>query len=118
VANKRPYASSPVEQSPRDASAEITGSSRHDDGRALHDSDSRRKDGGGAICRAEASTGPTGRELEVLRLIATGATNRTIAVRLGISEKTVARHVSNIFTKLDLPSRTAAAAFAYERKLV
>jgi DNA-binding CsgD family transcriptional regulator len=64
------------------------------------------------------STGLTGRELEVLRLIATGATNRTIAVRLGISEKTVARHVSNIFTKLDLPSRTAAAAFAYERKLV
>jgi DNA-binding CsgD family transcriptional regulator len=65
-----------------------------------------------------ASTGLTGRELEVLRLIATGATNRAIAGRLGISEKTVARHVSNIFTKLDLPSRTAAAAFAYEHKLV
>jgi ATP/maltotriose-dependent transcriptional regulator MalT len=64
------------------------------------------------------STGLTGRELEVLRLIATGATNRAIAGRLGISEKTVARHVSNIFTKLDLPSRTAATAFAYEHKLV
>jgi DNA-binding NarL/FixJ family response regulator len=63
------------------------------------------------------STGLTGRELEVLRLVATGATNRAIAGRLGISEKTVARHVSNIFTKLDLPSRTAAAAFAYEHKL-
>ena len=64
------------------------------------------------------STGLTGRELEVLRLIATGVTNRAIAGRLGISEKTVARHVSNIFTKLDLPSRTAATAFAYEHKLV
>jgi DNA-binding CsgD family transcriptional regulator len=64
------------------------------------------------------STGLTGRELEVLRLIATGVTNRTIAARLVISEKTVARHVSNIFTKLDLPSRAAATAYAYEHKLV
>ena len=64
------------------------------------------------------STGLTGRELEVLRLVATGATNRAIAGRLGISEKTVARHLSNIFMKLDLPSRTAAAAFAYENKLI
>ena len=65
-----------------------------------------------------ASTGLTGRELEVLRLIATGASNRAIAGKLGISEKTVARHVSNIFTKLDLSSRTAATAFAYEHKLL
>lgn len=64
------------------------------------------------------STGLTGREVEVLRLIATGVTNRTIAVRLGISEKTVARHVSNIFTKLDLSSRTAATAYAYKHKLL
>jgi DNA-binding CsgD family transcriptional regulator len=64
------------------------------------------------------STGLTGRELEVLRLIATGATNRAIAGRLGISEKTVARHVSNIFVKLDLSSRAAATAFAYEHKLL
>ena len=60
----------------------------------------------------------TGREIEVLRLIATGATNRAIADRLRISEKTVARHVSNIFTKLDLPSRSAATAYAYEHKLI
>ena len=66
----------------------------------------------------EASTGLTGRELEVLRLVATGASNRAIAGKLGISEKTVARHVSNIFTKLDLSSRTAATAFAYEHKLL
>jgi DNA-binding CsgD family transcriptional regulator len=60
----------------------------------------------------------TGREVEVLRLIATGATNRSIAGRLAISEKTVARHISNIFTKLDLPSRAAATAYAYEHKIV
>lgn len=60
----------------------------------------------------------TGREIEVLRLIATGKTNRMIATDLAISEKTVARHVSNIFTKLDLPSRSAATAYAYSHKLV
>jgi DNA-binding CsgD family transcriptional regulator len=65
-----------------------------------------------------SAAGLTGREIEVLRLIATGATNRAIAARLGISEKTVARHLSNIFTKLDLPSRSAATAYAYEHKLV
>jgi len=64
------------------------------------------------------SGGLTGREVEVLRLIATGVTNRAIARRLAISEKTVARHVSNIFTKLDLSSRAAATAFAYQHKLV
>jgi len=62
--------------------------------------------------------GLTGREIEVLRLVATGATNRAIAVRLGISERTVARHLANIFTKLDLSSRAAATAYAYEQHLV
>ncbi len=65
-----------------------------------------------------SSAGLTGRELEVLRLVATGATNRAIASRLGISEKTVARHVSNIFMKLALSSRAAATAFAYAHKLL
>jgi DNA-binding CsgD family transcriptional regulator len=60
----------------------------------------------------------TGREVEVLRLIAAGKTNRAIAAELAISEKTVARHVSNILTKLDLPSRSAATAYAYSRNLV
>ena len=60
----------------------------------------------------------TGREVEVLRLIAAGKTNREIAMALTISEKTVARHVSNILTKLDLPSRSAATAYAYSRHLV
>ena len=60
----------------------------------------------------------TAREVEVLVLVASGRTNRAIAGELGISEKTVARHVSNIFVKLDLPSRAAATAYAYQHGLV
>jgi DNA-binding CsgD family transcriptional regulator len=59
----------------------------------------------------------TARELEVLKLIAAGHTNRVIGRRLDISEKTVARHVSNIFTKLGLNSRAAATAYAYQHGL-
>jgi DNA-binding CsgD family transcriptional regulator len=58
------------------------------------------------------------RELEVLRLVAGGRTNRGIADALFLSEKTVARHVSNILGKLGLPSRSAATAYAYEHDLV
>jgi len=61
--------------------------------------------------------GLTSREVEVLRLIAQGKSNRGIAEALDISEKTVARHVSNIFTKLDLPSRAAATAYAFTHGL-
>ena len=60
----------------------------------------------------------TSREREVLALIATGKTNRAIADKLFISEKTVARHISNIFNKLDLSSRSAATAYAYQHRLV
>jgi DNA-binding NarL/FixJ family response regulator len=66
----------------------------------------------------EGQGGLTVREVEVLRLIAEGRTNRAIAEKLVISEKTVARHVSNIFTKLGLSSRSAATAYAYEHDLV
>ena len=64
-----------------------------------------------------SSNGLTAREVEVLRLVARGRTNRAIAEALAISEKTVARHVSNIFTKLDLPSRAAATAYAFRKGL-
>jgi DNA-binding CsgD family transcriptional regulator len=62
--------------------------------------------------------GLTRRELEVLRLVAAGMSNREIASELVVSEHTVARHLQNIFTKLRISSRTAAAAFAYEHDLV
>lgn len=62
--------------------------------------------------------GLSARELEVLRLVASGKTNRLIASELCLSEKTVDRHVSNIFDKLNVPSRAAATAFAYEKKLL
>ena len=58
------------------------------------------------------------REIEVLRLVAIGRSNPAIAAQLTLSEKTVARHLSNIFGKLDVSSRTAAAAFAYEHDLL
>jgi DNA-binding NarL/FixJ family response regulator len=66
----------------------------------------------------EASRPLTAREVEVLRLVATGRTNRAIAQRLEISEKTVARHVSNIFTKLGLSTRAAATAYAWQHGLL
>jgi ATP/maltotriose-dependent transcriptional regulator MalT len=58
------------------------------------------------------------RELQVLHLLAVGKTNRAIADELFISEKTVARHVSNIFDKLGVSSRSAATAWAYQRNLI
>ena len=65
----------------------------------------------------ETTAGLTPREVEVLRLVATGKTNRAIASELFLSEKTVARHVSNIFTKLGVSSRSAATAYAYQHDL-
>jgi DNA-binding CsgD family transcriptional regulator len=64
------------------------------------------------------SHGLTRRELQVLRLVAAGKTNKAIAAELFLSEKTIDRHVSNILTKLDVPSRAAATARAYEHKLI
>jgi DNA-binding CsgD family transcriptional regulator len=62
--------------------------------------------------------GLTEREIEVLRLVAAGRSNPDIAHALVLSPKTVERHLSNIFTKLDVPSRTAAAAYAHEHGLM
>ena len=66
----------------------------------------------------EHAHGLTSRELEVLRLVAAGDTNRAIATKLSLSTRTIDRHVSNIFTKIDVPSRAAATAYAYEHDLI
>jgi DNA-binding CsgD family transcriptional regulator len=73
-------------------------------------------------CARNASSdrlhGLTPREAQVLRLVATGKTNKVIAAELFVSGRTVDRHVSNIFIKLVLPSRAAATAYAYEHGLI
>jgi DNA-binding CsgD family transcriptional regulator len=77
------------------------------------------------VAAADALAGSVGdthglsaRELEVLRLVASGKSNKEVAAALVISEHTVARHVQNIFTKLGVASRTAAGAYAFEHRLV
>ena len=71
-----------------------------------------------AAAPTKGAHGLSPRELEVLRLVAAGKTNKLIAAELLLSEKTVDRHVSNIFTKLDVPTRAAATAWAYRHGLV
>lgn len=72
-----------------------------------------------AAAHAPSSAGPlTEREVEVMRLVAEGLTNRAIANRLVLSEKTVARHLANIYAKLGVASRAAATAYAYDHRLV
>jgi DNA-binding CsgD family transcriptional regulator len=87
----------------------------------------RKLDAAPDLARVEALTrkpaareagGLTGRELQVLRLVAAGQTNRSIAAELFLSERTVDRHVSNILTKLGVSSRAAATAYAYQHQLI
>ena len=73
---------------------------------------------GGVGNTPAGNRGLTARELQVLRLIASGKTNKAIARELSLSGKTVDRHVSNIFAKTHVSSRAAATAFAYEHKLI
>jgi DNA-binding CsgD family transcriptional regulator len=71
---------------------------------------------GRAVSRAPH--GLTPRELQVLRLVAAGETNKAIAAELVLSQRTVDRHVSNIFAKLGVSSRAAATAYAYEHRVI
>jgi DNA-binding NarL/FixJ family response regulator len=67
---------------------------------------------------AAGTHGLTARELGVLRLLAAGKTNRAIASELVLAEKTVDRHVSNLYAKLGVSSRAAATAYAYQHRLL
>lgn len=74
-----------------------------------------------ALLAHRADAGPNGltpREVQVLRLVATGKSNKEVADAFSLSVKTVERHVGNILTKLDVPSRAAATAWAYENEVV
>ena len=98
--------------------------------RALGDEDSSRMDFDAALetldtlgvpmehSDREATHGLTERELHVLRLLAAGSTNKAIAAQLILSDRTVDRHVSNIFAKMGVSSRAAATAYAYEHRLL
>ncbi|MGH8635502.1 MAG: LuxR C-terminal-related transcriptional regulator [Burkholderiales bacterium] len=82
------------------------------------EADHTRVEGLSRALKPASAAGLSAREMQVLRLVARGKTNREIASALFISDRTVERHVSNIFNKLDLPSRSAATAYAYEHQLL
>jgi DNA-binding CsgD family transcriptional regulator len=69
------------------------------------------------LTNAPAAGGLSAREAEVLRLVAQGKTNKQIAAELSLSEHTISRHLQNIFTKLGVNSRAAAAAFVFDHRL-
>ena len=76
-----------------------------------------RREAAALLMRTSLPDGLTSREVEVLRLVASGGSNPEIAATLFLSEKTVARHLSNIFTKTGVTSRTAAATYAHHHDL-
>jgi len=70
------------------------------------------------VCGSAAPGGLTKREIEILRCVAAGATNKQVAEQVFISEKTVGRHLANIYAKLDVSSRTAAVAWARDNNVL
>ncbi len=72
----------------------------------------------GVLDEAASPAGLTAREVEVIRLLASGQSNKEIADQLFLSPKTVARHLSNIFAKTGSSSRAAATAYAYDHGLM
>ena len=107
-------------QALRDAGDEDGAQATFAAARALFDQIGARLDAGSADGRdrGDLPGGLTEREAEVLRLIAAGLSNKDIATALHLSVKTVSRHLSNIFTKIGVSSRSAATAFAFEHQLV
>ena len=106
-----PAARSGTRTAPRSSSTPPAGPSR----KLGAAPDLARLDAAGA---ASPPHGLTARQLEVLRLVASGRTNREIATELTLSEHTVARHLQNIYASLGVSSRTAASAYAFEHRLV
>ncbi|HEX6231581.1 MAG TPA: LuxR C-terminal-related transcriptional regulator [Jiangellaceae bacterium] len=107
-------------QAARQAGDEETARLEFDAARATFDRLGARPDAERAARMAQVEANPMGlsdREVEVLRLLASGRTNRDIASTLVISEHTVRRHLSNIFRKIGVTSRSAATAFAFEHDL-
>jgi DNA-binding CsgD family transcriptional regulator/tetratricopeptide (TPR) repeat protein len=80
--------------------------------------DLHRLDGPTTHAQPKAENPLTTRELQVLRLVSSGRTNKDIADELRLSERTIDRHVSNILRKLDVPSRAAAAVYAVHQKIL
>jgi DNA-binding CsgD family transcriptional regulator len=70
------------------------------------------------ICDGGTPGRLTKRELDIIRRIAVGASNREVAKQLSISEKTVSRHLANVYAKLDVSSRTAAVAWAHQNNVL
>lgn len=91
---------------------------RHTFERLGAETDLRRLDAVAGSGRTRDAQGLTGRELQVLGMVAEGKTNKAIAAELVLSERTIDRHVSNILAKLGVRSRAAATARAYEQGLV
>jgi DNA-binding NarL/FixJ family response regulator len=107
-------------QALRDAGDEDAARESFASARAQFDQIGARLDSGpgGGTGSRPLPAGLTAREVEVLQLIAGGLSNKEIATALHLSVKTVSRHLSNIFTKIDVSSRAAATAFAFEHHLV
>ena len=70
------------------------------------------------VCGRSSPGGLTPREIEILRRVAGGATNKQVAEKVCISEKTVGRHLANVYGKLGVSSRTAAVAWAHANNLL
>jgi ATP/maltotriose-dependent transcriptional regulator MalT len=107
-------------QALRDAGDDDAATASFSAGAALFDQIGARLDARNVLGDAAPPlpAGLTAREVEVLRLIATGLTNNEMAEALHLSAKTVSRHLSNIFTKIGVSSRAGATAFAFEHDLV